>query len=183
MINHIRRAIFIHTPKTAGTSIKKFIEGFSIRGDHKNWELEKNIAGDLWDQYFKFAIVRNPWDWIYSIYSFYKMGTSVSLVDENVLPNTFEEFVLDLDKYLDILGINYTQSHFIGDELDFIGKFENLGEDFKIICEKLGLGDVPLGKVRVSRRKKNYQEVYNDEMIEIVRNKFVKDIERFGYEF
>ena len=183
MIDHINKLIYIHIPKTGGTSLKKAIYGYYPKGDHQKWGVVKEVSAATWDTYFKFSFVRNPWDWVYSIYSFYRMGKKYTLVEANVLPDTFEEFIYDLDKYLDILGLNINQCDFIGDELDHIGRFETINDDFKFIMEKLGMNGLKLPHIRQSKRNVDYHEVYNDDMVEIVRNKFTKDIEKFGYEF
>lgn len=183
MINHKRKAIFIHTPKTGGTSIKKNIDGFTTLGDHKNWLQEKKLTKQYWDKYFKFAFVRNPWDRVYSIYSYYKMGKNVTLVDPNKLPNNFDLFVDDLGHYLNMLGLTYTQSAFIGPELNFVGKFENLQHDFNHIQKKLNIRPKKLTRERKSKRNSNYKDVYKPKMIGIVESLFDEDIKRFKYEF
>jgi len=183
MINNKFKAIFVHVPKTGGTAIKKYLNGFVISGDHNKWEKEKKIAGERWDTFFKFAFVRNPWDRVYSIYSYYRMGKHITGVESNRFPTEFKPFVLNLEENLTGLNMSYNQTEFVGDELDFIGRFEKLNDDYIYIAKKINVRVEKLGVVRKSKRNQDYHTIYDDEMVEIVRNYFQKDIERFDYSY
>jgi hypothetical protein len=65
--------------------------------------------------------------------------------------------------------------------VNFIGKYENLKDDFKKICNKIGISTT-LPKLNVSKSKP-YQEYYNDETIDLVRKTFQPDIKIFNYDF
>lgn len=184
MITDSKKLIFIHIPKTAGTSIK---HSLSITnrdvGYHATHDKVKSRYPNKWKTYFKFTFVRNPFDRVYSIFSYYKMGKTTTSVDPNVIPATFEEFVLNLDKYLTILGLNFNQCDYIGNEMDYVGKVENIDNDYKEICKRNNIEFNGLPKKRTSNRVENYRDVYTEEMVGIVSEYFKKDITKFSYEY
>ena len=67
MINHEFRCLYIHIPKTAGNSINRaFGNGWEDHKDLRRYAAELTAA--TFDDYYKFAIVRNPWDRLFSDY-------------------------------------------------------------------------------------------------------------------
>lgn len=81
--------------------------------------------------------------------------------------------------------------------VDFIGKFENLQNDFDLICERLNLGTIVLPHINKPKnmynifrlfpndngRKRHYSEYYNAETKDIVGEVYRVDIEKFDYSF
>jgi hypothetical protein len=130
--------------------------------------------------YFKFCFVRNPWQrtvsaWEYLIHQKWANMKQFS---------TFEIFIKNMPSRFAHLK---PQCDWICDNnqnviVDFIGRFENLQEDFNIICDKIGIPKQKLPHKNKTKHK-HYTEYYDDETREIVAKKFAKDIEYFNYEF
>ncbi len=124
--------IFIHIPKTAGTSIAETL-GIPQKDHRKASEIKQNTKD--WDSYFKFVFVRNPWDWVVSDFFARNKNKLNSNFKEN--KDKFKEYVMGIKRW-------DSQRSFFMDEndeviVDFIGKFENLYFDFDHVCFKLGI--------------------------------------------
>lgn len=190
---HKYKCIFVHIPKTAGVSIAKSIFG-SLGGGHKTIKEYQNTFGPYFNWYFKFAFVRNPWDRLYSAYTFLKNGGFNDLdkkwYKENLSQyRNFEQFVTN---WLTPENITkkyhfYPQFHFITDNegkiaVDFLGHYENLLEDINYVSNKLKI-TINLKHSNKSVRKSDYRKMYTPEMICIVDKIYQKDISEFGYNF
>ncbi|NEO31070.1 MAG: sulfotransferase family protein [Symploca sp. SIO3C6] len=64
--------------------------------------------------------------------------------------------------------------------VDFVGRYENLTEDFHKVCQIVGLPKLDLIHHGATKHK-NYRELYTKKMKEIVYNHSSLDIERFNY--
>ena len=66
-------------------------------------------------------------------------------------------------------------------QLDFLGRFESLNEDYKYIMEKLQL-KFELTETNKSKRK-DYKEYYNETVRQKISDLYSKDIQIFDYNF
>lgn len=129
------------------------------------------LWGDqLWDQYFKFTIVRNPWDRAVSWldYSLHELGQKLAF--EHGLENTERPYWFSP----------------AGEPLaDFYLRYESLETDYETLCQRLGMAHEALPKLRVGQRdrSKPYWEYYSEDTRDIVARKFDREIDYFSYEF
>lgn len=207
-ISHQYKVIFIHIPKTGGSSVDTAlgIHGDNNRGSIKPapeilfgvmgskalqhltaLEIKKIVPQAVWQNYFKFAFVRNPYDRLISEYfwrqklnkKFRKVGFKKFLLNF-VAPakNRPLKHFLD-DHYRD-------QYKFITDEnekimVDFVGKFENFIDDFKKICQSAQL-NIKLPHLNKTKHQ-SYQQYYNEETKKIAAQLCQKDLSIFNYQF
>ena len=154
--------------------------------------------------YFKFCFVRNPWDRLASCYRdkvannenydhpMYKKGVFREFLKYPGIRSrmTFEEFVSIIQDIPDREADSHfcSQHTFITDEkgrllVDYIGRLESLSEDILYVSKRLWLSDIMLPHLMTSSNHKHYREYYTETTKQIVRRRFEKDIEMFGYEF
>ncbi len=187
------KSIFVHVPKCAGVSVSKALYG-NLAGGHTTLDGYLNIfePTEVFS-YFKFTIVRNPWDRLVSAFHFLKadgLKDKDKNWSEHELKNfdNFDDFVKAWVNEDNIWKWHHfrPQYYYICDmkskvKLDFIGFFENLNEDFAYIAKKLGK-NCTLAKTNSSRRK-SYFHYYNNATRQIVANVYARDIEMLGYDF
>ena len=188
MVSHKHKCIFVHIIKTGGTSIEKFFRGGKVHKFAKNYK--KRVGNKKWNNYFKFTFVRNPWDKMVSQY-FY-----IQKRKEGKYELKFREFILAFEscpesEYIKGNGVavryNPIQLPWILDDngnclVDFIGRYENLQEDFNTVCDKIGIPQQKLPHENKSKHK-HYTEYYDEKTKQIVAKKYAKDIEYFEYKF
>ena len=188
------QCIFVHIPKTAGIAVKKSL--FGMRGGtHRRLRNYKILFGEKeFTEYFKFTFVRNPWDRVVSAYEYLReggMNESDRRWSENVLAQ-FDGFERFITEWLAETG-GYGQIHFMpqyeficldGTEprVDYIGRFEQINEDFNVICRELGI-DASLSSENESKRRSDYKKYYNQRTRQIVKDMYSEDIDLFSYKF
>lgn len=206
IISHKYKFIFIAVPKTATHAIRFAVRPLLGEEDIEQVELfvEKRssfnrLAGighghvtcremrseldkKVWNTYFKFAIVRNPYDRFISYCSF--MQRENDDFKKNPQPYLYHAL---LNKRIQKHILFHPQSHFLVDEkgetlTDYIGKYEALQESYDHICSRTGMPSVELRKINVSNHL-DYQAYYNDEIRSLVTNFYKSDIELFNYKF
>lgn len=67
-------AVFIHIPKTAGTSFEFALFNTKNRSQHAKASYWRQRIGSQWEKSFKFAIVRHPFHRLVSGYTYWKNG-------------------------------------------------------------------------------------------------------------
>ena len=203
-IAHQHKTIFVHIPKTGGKSIEYALGVFGSNnkgGNRKNdeilygyqndsnkalqhltaLEIKSVISNDVYNAYFKFAIVRNPYDRVISEY-FWVKQLSMNM--------SFKDFLVKKIQPNKNLNSHYMEQYkFITDEngniiVDFVGKFENFNKDLRYVLNKLGLNKKIL---HMNKTKPlnfiHYSDYYNEETKNLVKQIYEKDIAMFSYEF
>lgn len=180
---------WVRVPKCGSCTISAALA--DIGDDNLDYN-EFSAPHTIWDEYFKFAFVRNPWDRLRSCYhnkvesprgscsdylhSFAK--TNISFSDWVKTITTGENIFKDRHfAPMHTLMINRSF-----ESMDFIGRLENLQQDFNIVCDKIGIPQRQLLHKNQTKHK-DYTEYYDNETRQLVREKYAKDINYFGYKF
>jgi hypothetical protein len=66
--------------------------------------------------------------------------------------------------------------------IDFLGRVENIEEDWRIICESSNKEYKPLAHINKSEHE-DYRDYYDEESAEIIYERFERDIGFFDYRF
>ena len=66
--------------------------------------------------------------------------------------------------------------------LDFVGRFENLADDFAEACRRIGVEVEPLQHLNPSQRS-DYRGYFSADTAELVARHWAAEIEAFGYRF
>lgn len=203
MINHALGCIYVHIPKTGGNSINRvFGIGWENHKDLRRYQAEMEI--EQFATYYKFAIVRNPWDRLLSDYNYQRKKsrppeTKLGLFTAEHEVRQFREWVVTVlsDPYRyepAAWGAEVSRGiHRWSPQVDWISlegkiavdrvlRIERLDESFHSVCSALRLT-----KQHVPRRNRrlhwHYSWYYDRETREIVADYYRRDIEAFGYRF
>lgn len=194
------KAIFIHNPKTGGTSIEDLLDIEASKdnllcGDYENCdyalqhmpykELKSAIDPTIFDSFFKFTFVRNPWDRLVSTYHW----------RDRCYP-TFSDFIYFIDKLLTRYNNNnledypgfarHNASHYLPQYL-YIGqdvkiyRFEDFNNGVKDLRKCLNITKT-IKHNNISKHK-HYSYYYTDDLIKIVARIYAEDIKLFNYTF
>jgi hypothetical protein len=211
IISHEHKFLFLAPVKVGTTSIRSCLKQYSsidlskFYDDpssfyYQQWHINtKNTKKHFdeqnwnWTDYFKFSFVRNPWDRVVSWYKYqikwvkkYEMGLGGNTVYYNrykkVSKLSFREWLENIENMIleDFYDFFICNSNNIC--LDYIGRFENLQEDFDKICDKIKIPRQQLPHKNKTKHK-HYTEYYDEETKQIVAEVFAKDIEHFNYKF
>ncbi|HEX5316827.1 MAG TPA: sulfotransferase family 2 domain-containing protein, partial [Candidatus Kapabacteria bacterium] len=124
---------------------------------------------------YKFTCVRNPWDRMISLYF---TPTQNTIVWDR---KRFRKIIVKALPVSDYLQLNECENESF-ENVDYIMRFENLEDDFRAVCAAIGISPAVLPKYNRSNRE-HYSTYYDDELRELVRERFAAEIERFGYTF
>lgn len=194
MISQAFKFIYLHIPKTGGTSIWKSLElivpdlTYVGHGTDK-WLPYKN-------SHFVFTSIRNPWDLTVSNYFYLRKDKTFwnssdgstqygPRPDHSLVKNlSFNEFVHALaegritDKHVTTSQHKWVNKF----NIDYFIRFENFTSDLRAVCKKISLPSPSILKLN-STDHAPYQEYYTPELVELVGEFYKRDIELFSYEF
>ncbi|OUT95544.1 MAG: hypothetical protein CBB96_03705 [Gammaproteobacteria bacterium TMED36] len=219
MINRKYKCIFIHIHKTAGGAIWPAFDNYNPKSDkdnlksggiHHTAEMTKEFYGaDVWNEYFKFTIVRSPWGKKVGSYEHTRKGGYPGVDKGWSHQNYFKwlkEFKMPKPPCGDYHDMNQFDWLTIDGKMsmDYIIRFEHFKEDWQEVVDILKITEpnkLAWGGKNDNQIKNgyyqfpeayaykqigvplDYSKYYTKESKNYVKERWKKDIEYFGFEF
>lgn len=141
--------------------------------NHMPISLVAKYAPEAVSSYFKFAVVRNPWDRQVSQSCWRKHR---GLKKETV----FTEWILQI-KPMVVLPLLRREGRLA---VDFVARYERLEEDFATVCARIGIPVPELPREKSGHRDHtDYRDYYDPRARQRVAEMYAREIALFGYEF
>lgn len=210
MISHHHKCIFVHIPKVAGQSVEHvFLNELGL-----TWETRaplllrpndqpalgpprlahlkaaeyvscRYVPQEMYDSYFKFSFVRNPWSRMISLYRY--LGYEGKFEFSSFIKNEFRTIV-----FQEMNWFVCPQSDYLCNEagdliVDYVGRFEDLQLGFDEVCRNIGLTPIALPHVNATPRQSparpSWRDYYDEGAAEVIAELYRRDIELLGYQF
>ena len=158
--------------------------------------------GSKYHHYFKFTFVRNPWDRLVSCYANkITEGQAETRLKKRKYGDvtlrgdmTFKEFAEAVCRIPDeVSNVHWRSQHITvcDDGLEknilanFVGRFENLAEDFQFVAKEIGLDRAELMHLAKAKPRKGYpyRDFYDERLARMVGERYREDADLFGYSF
>lgn len=207
LISDSHQFIFIHVRKAAGTTLRKLLEPLSLPFRHSRWQRFKSHARlvrdyqryafrpheplqtaqrvmprQIFESYFKFAFVRNPWERLVSEYQYILQNPDHHRHQRVSRLENFETYIHYQARRHD--AHQYRQLSLLEGEpgLDFTGRVESFTHDWAVLCDQLGI-EADLPEKHNQGPVVDYRDMYTERTRELVRRLWQRDIELFEYDF
>lgn len=132
----------------------------------------------IWNEAFKFILVRNPYDRWVSSWAF--LPTMRNIKFNDLMKYDYSKMN---DHHIYHMTLKQTKHIIENDKLnvDNIIKLENFNENYYTLCELLSINPTKLEKLRVSKHQ-SYQIYYDEETSNFVYNMFKEDFDYLEYD-
>jgi hypothetical protein len=204
-----KKFVFIHIPKTAGTSLREVLNRHAAGPGLANFlsrritrmspalgrrmfyrwrtfephlrysEVQDLLPAAELAACFKFCFVRNPYERLVSFFRHIETHSNHPYHRRIACWGGFPDLVDHLAEVAEP-----SQRAFVLDRdgrpaMDFVGRFERIGEDFAVIADRLGI------EARLPHRNANpgvrWRDFYTEDIRREVRRFYAEDFEAFGY--
>lgn len=211
-ISHSYKFLFLAITKTGSTTVRKLLDPFSDIKSKDNYgnfahhalakqvQSEFVVNGWIWNDYYKFTLVRNPIARLHSIHAYMiDIGSSPShpwimdnaaefyarCVDYASRGITFEESVLS-----DQLSMPPQVNTVLSDSgemlIDSFIKLENINSELPLVWKRIGLPEAAVKDIPVLNSSKisfneNLFSSLDERVVRKIRMDYAQDFELFDY--
>ena len=206
IISHAHKFIFFAVPKTGTHAVREILRTHLSRDDWEQQmltgkqtlpipeiaeighghitvrEIRPYLSQEIWNEYHKFAFIRNPFDRFISVCAFLNRDnpafakSPLAWMKEALNRPRFRERVLVREQFEQLCN----EEREIG--VDSVCRYENLQESLDAVLDKLSLPSSPLSVLNSSEHKV-YSEYYDEELKGLVQALYSTDIDEFNYAF
>jgi hypothetical protein len=206
MISTEHRCIFVHIPRCGGTTVESILwpgerdeadlwMGF-VSEYHNKYQtgglqhllasqIRQEIGAGRFASYFKFSVVRNPFDRAISQFSYMKRRKDLRAFIGMSQSTSFSKYLTLIRRKRHVQW--EPQCSFIYDNngaplTDFVGRFETLASDVRTVCARLGVEFDALPHHNASDRGP-YRNYYTPESRAQIEDMYGDDLDLLGYAF
>lgn len=162
----------------------KYCRDLSSNPAHPTAVQIKKAFPEEWSSYYKFAFVRNPYEQLISDY-FWRLRSS----GQNVSFLTYLQALRDKNESGGLVhpgAVSNYEMVTLGNEIavDFLGRYENIEQDFAAIGQKLGIEGLKLqSHEKQGKKQLNYADYYGEQERKLADQLLSQELELFGYNF
>lgn len=170
---------FFHLPKNAGSSIATWLTNYAGGEEYVDdfRHASPESLRPMFDDFgWSFCCVRNTWDRYVSWYNFFKGQNKIHTCFDDWMNavmsgNHSAKYIKSMDDQLRVV-----------DHVDYVIRYENLEEDFKVIQQKTGCNQ-PLFKSNSSNRTAYTDYYTNQDQIDWVAHTHAVEIVELNYTY
>lgn len=216
LISHKYQVIFVHIQRTGGNSIRHLfnelddsaLQDLPVPANKNRLkhcfisDIKLEIEPDIFKEYTKFAVVRNPFDRMFSWYSMFRHNTIAKSQKDggversanlgNAVAEGISPYLGSFDNFLTLPNSGlferfyYNQLDYLVVDnqiaVDYVLRFESLTDDFNCLAKKLDL-PCQLPSVNQSIRHHDYRLAYSETTKQLVAQRYATDLNYFSYTF
>ena len=204
IVSHKHRFIFFAQPRTGTHSIRAALQPHLGAGDWQQQALTRTLSlpipelarighghisleqvqaclpHETWREYFKFAMVRNPYERYVSACTFLNRVNP----DYAGRETTFMKTALTRQRFRRRALVRPQTTMLVDGDgivgMDFVGRYERLQNDFDRACERIGIPARSLTRRNASHHG-DYRRYYDETLLEQVNDFYRADFEHFDY--
>ena len=151
------------------------------------------VGEDVWKNYYKFTVIRNPFDKMISLFFFIeKINNKKSRfrrIIRNIVRNGRKNEIERFRSWVRRRGEPRDRNKYLIDGkecVDYFIRYEELNEGIRHVCDVLSIpyepSRIPHYKSGIRNKRIALEHFYDSETIAVVEKRFAWEIERFGYQ-